>query len=128
MKFFKKHKTITRNGQPLLIRWNLFECRYFSIKIHKLIGSDPSCQHDHPWAFLTFLMRGGYVEYNQKGSKVYSRFSLLYRPANYLHSLQIHQPVWTFVITFKKTRQWGFLTPKGWVAWFNFKDSSNQCE
>jgi hypothetical protein len=123
MKLFKRKKTIYRNKVPLLVRWNLFECRYFSFKIHKLITSDAACQHDHPWAFLTFLMKGGYVEHNQKGSKVYSRFSLLYRPAKYLHRLEIHQPVWTFVITFKKVRTWGFVTPRGWVKWFNYSDT-----
>lgn len=129
MKFFKKKKTIYRDKETILLhRWNIFECRFFSIKIHKLVGSDLACQHDHPWAFYTFLLKGGYVEHNQKGSKVYSRFSLLYRPARYLHRLEIHQPVWTFVITFKKERVWGFLTPRGWVKHMNYKPQSNQCE
>ncbi len=126
MKFFKKRKTITRSGMPLLIRWNLFECRFFSIKIHKLLASDDGCLHDHPWAFITFLLKGGYVEYTSKGSKVYSRFSLLYRPANYTHKLQIHQPVYTLVFTFRKSRVWGFFTPKGWVEWFRY--SENSCD
>jgi hypothetical protein len=128
MKFFKPKKIITRAGDvPLLIRWNLFECKFFSIKIHKLVSSDPACPHDHPWAFITFLLKGGYVEHTLQGSKVYSRFSLLYRPAHYLHRLEIHQPVYTFVITFKKVREWGFQTPAGWVKWFRY-NPTNTCE
>lgn len=129
MKFFKKKKIIYREeGVPYLIRWNLFECRFFSIKIHKLCASDDACKHDHPWAFITFLMKGGYVEYSDRhGSRLYSRFSLLYRPANYVHRLEIHQPVWTFVITFRKVRDWGFITPRGWVFWKLYR-GQNSCE
>ena len=128
MKFLKPKKVIYREGnKPLLIRWNLFECRWFSLKIHKLVSSDNSCQHDHPWAFVTFLMKGGYVEYTPTGSKIYSRFSLLYRPARYIHRLEIHQPVWTLVLTFKKERMWGFITPRGWVRWFEY-EAKDICE
>jgi hypothetical protein len=152
MKFFKPKKIIFREeGQALLHRWNIFECRYFSIKIHKLIGSDNACHHDHPWAFLTFLMKGGYVEYTpsdgQKFGKytehrhyhegkaqlvpeigrVRSRFSLLYRPAYFAHRLEIHQPVWTLVITFRKVKRWGFFTQKGWVFWKEYTRQNN-CE
>lgn len=130
MQFLKKRKDIKRDndGGILLMRWNVFECKFFSIKIHKLISSDPGCMHDHPWAFLTFLMRGGYVEYSKRhGSRVYSRFSLLYRPANYTHRLEIHQPVWTFVITFKKVREWGFYTLLGWVPWFKYEENTDIC-
>lgn len=128
MKFFKRKKAIYReNHTPLLFRWNLFECKFFSVKIHKLVSSDNACQHDHPWAFITFLLKGAYVEFTPAGSKVYSRFSLLYRPANYIHRLEIHQPVYTFVITFKKIREWGFITPKGWVKWYLYNPTNN-CE
>lgn len=136
MKFFKKRKNIFRGDKLLLVRWNLFECSLFSIKIHKLVTSDDLCLHDHPWAFYTFLFKGGYVEYHHRKvgdgimevrSKVYSRFSLLYRPANYAHRLEIHQPVWTLVLTLKKERVWGFFTGKGWVEWFKFDDVNERC-
>lgn len=128
MEFFKKPKYIYRfDDTLLLIRYTIFDCKFFGIKIHKLVGTDNACQHDHPWAFVTFLMKGGYVEYTPNGSKVYSRFSLLYRPAKYTHKLEIHQPVWTFVITFKRVREWGFHTPKGWIKWFKFTEQDDTC-
>ena len=128
MKRLIKKKIIYRNpGEPYLIRYTLFTCPWFSIKVHKILLSDPSCMHDHPWAFLTFLLKGGYVERTPKGSKVYSRGSLLYRPASYIHKLEIHQPVWTFVITFRKIKRWGFLTPLGWVEWYKY-DYAEGCE
>lgn len=148
MKFFKPKKIIYRNSDvPLLIRWSLFECSWFAIKIHKLMTSDHACLHDHPWASLGFLISGGYVEYVPKHdyvsvirdhehgnqviieekSRVRSRFSLIYRPANFTHRLEIHEPVWTLFITFKKVRQWGFFTKSGWVEFFKY-EPKNQCE
>ncbi|RKR83214.1 hypothetical protein BDD43_3416 [Mucilaginibacter gracilis] len=127
MKLYKK-KVIQRiDNKPYLIRYSLFTCRWFAVKVHNIILSDFECQHDHPWAFVTILLKGGYVEYTQTGSKVYGRGSVLYRPAESLHRLEIHQPVWSLVITFKKVRQWGFLTPRGWIKWFDYS-STDSCK
>lgn len=126
-KLYKK-KVIRRNDNvDYLIRYSLLNCKFFSIKIHNILVSDYDCAHNHPWAFITLLLRGGYVEYTPEGSKVYGAGSLLYRPATYIHKLEIHQPVWSFVITFKKTQPWGFFTSKGWVEWFKYTPS-NTCD
>jgi len=67
MKFFKKFvifDTSEKNGHlnPYLIRWTLFECKYFQILIHKFIRSDVDDFHDHPWNFISFVLLNGYVE------------------------------------------------------------------
>jgi hypothetical protein len=152
MKFFKKKKVIMRGNTPLMDRWTLFECRFFSIKIHKLLASDQACLHDHPWPSVSFLLSGGYVEhtslygkkignYNNllfdeetgltevmpsKG-KVISRFSLVYRSANFAHRLEIHQPVYTLFITFKKERIWGFYTSEGWKYHRAYDEANDRC-
>lgn len=127
MKFYKKTIIYRENVTPYLVRYSLISCRWFAIKIHNILISDAVCQHDHPWAFITFLIKGGYVEHTPKASKVYGRFSLLYRPAKYVHRLEIHQPVWSIVITFKKVRVWGFHTPNGFIKFFNYSHN-NTCE
>ncbi|MFA6057253.1 MAG: hypothetical protein WC756_03565 [Taibaiella sp.] len=127
MRLIKKKIIKREDDAAYMIRYTLFTCRWFSVKIHNILLSDPSCLHDHPWAFITFLFKGGYVEHTPTGSKVYGKGSLLYRPASYIHKLEIHQPVWSFVITFKKVRKWGFITPRGWVEWFKYKPQNN-CE
>lgn len=64
MKFLKKKKVITRgDNTPYLERWNIFECRYFSIKLHHLLLSDDDCLHDHPWAFISLILWNGYIEH-----------------------------------------------------------------
>jgi len=127
MKFYKKTIIWREDHKPYLIRRSLFSCKYFAVKLHHIRLSDYDCQHDHPWAFVTFLLKGGYVEHTPTGSKVHGRFSLLYRPAEYIHRLEIHQPVWSLVITFRKFRDWGFITPRGWVFWRDY-DPQNSCE
>lgn len=126
--YFFKSKTIYREDhKPYMKRFTVFYCKWFSIKFHQILLSDYSCMHDHPWAFITFLIRGGYVEYTPGSSRLYGRFSLLYRPADYVHRLEIHQPVWSIVISFKKIQAWGFYTKKGWVHWRGYT-STNSCE
>jgi hypothetical protein len=128
MKIFKRKKVIAReNGFPVLIRWNLFECRYFSIKIHKICSSDYACMHDHPWAFISFIFKGGYVEHTPDGATLYGAPSVLYRPSRFIHRLEIYEPAWTIVVSFKKVRQWGFWTASGWIAWFKYSPSKT-CE
>jgi hypothetical protein len=139
MKFYKKTIINREDGKPYLIRHSLFSCAWFAIKVHNILLSDPSCQHDHPWAFITFLMKGSYIEESyfegwkrdryviHAKRKHYKRFSLLFRSAKYTHRLIVGKPVWTFVVTFKKVRTWGFVTPSGWVEWFKYKDT-NHCD
>jgi hypothetical protein len=145
MKFLSK-RIITRNdNEEYLIRWNIFQCKWFSIKIHKIILSDDDCLHDHPWAFYSFILKGGYLEHSEediykdhtpqpwgskkrKVAKYFKAGSLLYRPAEFKHKLEIEKPVWTLVLTLKKVRQWGFWTPKGFIPWFRYKQTGDRCE
>jgi hypothetical protein len=123
-----RRKVIYRgDGKPYLIRYTPFTCKAFSIKIHNILLSDPSCQHDHPWSFLTVILKGGYIEHTPTGSKYHSAGTTLYRPAEFAHRLEVDKPVWSFVITFKKVRKWGFFTKKGWVIWYKYQPE-NTCE
>lgn len=131
MKFLKE-KITTRLGlkdkEPYMIRWNVFECRWFSIKIHKILLSDEVRLRDHSWSCLTRILKGGYVEESWKHrKKVYGSGSLLCRLASYAHRLEIYKPAITFVITIKKVQQWGFFTQKGWVEWSKYYPSK-RCE
>lgn len=154
---YKKKIITRNDGVPYLIRHTLFDCGLFSIKIHKILLSDDACLHDHPWSFISFIFWRGYTEesYRFLGSPVpnskinfeefrmngihsgllkeyivtkkYKAPTMLWRSANYTHRLVVDKPAYSFVITFKKVRQWGFWTPTGWKAWFTYKqqDSCN---
>lgn len=148
-------------GEVYLVRYNLLSTPWFGLKFHKIMLSDSDCMHDHPWSFITFILKGGYWETTLKQyEKSNYRFggfqlpaeqrnqwitwrgpgSVLYRPAAMPHRLDLpvgtvdletrkrkFQPAYTFVINFKRTRDWGFLTPMGWIYWENYT-SVNKCE
>lgn len=147
MKFYKE-TTITRgDNQPYLIRYSLFSCRFFAIKIHHILISDDDCPHNHPWAFVTILLKGHYLEHRVidkvenigykrfthklKIAKRYSAGNILYRPANSIHRLVLDEgkTVRTLVITFKKVQDWGFFTPRGFVGWRDYvQNREGRCE
>ena len=55
---------LAENESPIyLIRWSLFTCRWFAIKLHRILLSDDDCMHDHPWSFTSFVLWGGYIEW-----------------------------------------------------------------
>lgn len=150
-----KKTIITRLGHagkegdvPYLIRWTLefLTCKWFSVKIHKILLSDDDCLHDHPWNFLSIILKGGYWEEtfftgkdkHEKGfiyragppedprnltkKKWYAPGSILWRPSPWCHRLEVKkEPCWTLVIMFKKTREWGFHTKFGWIPWFKYE-------
>jgi len=144
-----KKKIIQReDGKDYMIRYSFPTTSWlpFSIKIHKILLSDDYCLHDHPWKFFSLILKGGYFEYvppinqhkfdvtsNYNGNdmikKWYGPLSFLVRPAHWIHRLEIpkDKPTWTLVMTFKKTKEWGFFTKIGFINWKNYI-SKEHCE
>ncbi len=90
------------------------------IYLHHLHASDEDrALHDHPWSFIAVLLSNGYWEWIQvKGGlrKVWRRrLSVLWRPAEWQHRLELVQPTWTLVLRFRRRREWGFWTAMGWL-------------
>lgn len=112
---FNKRIVIRREdtNEPYLIRRTIVSFgKWFSIKYHQVVKSDDLCSHNHPWAFLTIILKGGYYEWtpimqNDKGKIVDHRVaidgetievkkwhgvgSIMYRPANWIHRLELKQ-------------------------------------
>lgn len=135
IKFVLKREAIThRDGSPYLIRWHLVHSRWGRIYLHKFLASDEGCPHDHPWSFVSIMLRGSYLEmqYNGEngqlsGAKLYRAPFILRRRANWLHKVIINKPCWTLVITSTWKRKWGFFTKRGWVK-HNDYTPTNICE
>ena len=88
-----------------------------AVRVHQILRSDHGREpHDHPWPYLTCILRGGYREerYNDLGDLVSAKWhgpgSIVYRPANSWHRLQVPagQTAWTLFITGPKRQTWGF--------------------
>ncbi len=152
LQLFEKKVIERTEGVPYLIRWNLLgigeDSKYFSIKLHKILASDSNNLHNHPWKFVSIILKGSYLEttkwYYQGDytgwspsvwsecnkcyvtSKIFSSGSILKRPAYWAHSLVITKPVWTLVFTFKKVQTWGFFTKEGFINWKDYS-KNNEC-
>ena len=107
-----------RDRGPLLTRYFLVKTRLFGLYLHRLHASDEDrALHDHPWSFVTVLLSSGYYEHTPDGRFWMRRFSVLYRPAEWRHRLELVGPVWTLVFRWRDRREWGFWTPSGWLDW-----------
>jgi hypothetical protein len=95
-----------------------------AVRVHHILRSDDDrAFHDHPWPYVTIVLRGGYVEvtplYDDSGIYVGDRRvwrgpgSVLWRPARSLHRLEVEsgQTAWTLFITGPKCQTWGFVDP-----------------
>lgn len=102
---------------PYMRRWVL-SAGFFSLRVHHFYRSDDKrATHDHPFWFLTLILKGGYVDitYNERG-EAQCQFMrpgrIALRPANHKHSVVVGQGYggcWTFVLTGPSKRKWGFF-------------------
>ena len=91
---------------------------HFAIRLHNWLGDDDHrAYHDHPYWFLTIVLKGGYTDVSPAANpehtheifdKLYAG-SIRFREAHYKHSVQGVVPgTWTLLITGKPSRRWGF--------------------
>lgn len=94
---------------PYVFRWR-FETPWFSVRVHHWLGPDDDrALHDHPWPFLTFVVRGGYDDVNQSGCDVFRAPAVRFRPALHRHTVHPHSDgAWTVLFTGRISRAWGF--------------------
>lgn len=100
-----------------LTRWRVLRTPLFGIYVHRMSGPDPRpTLHDHPWSFLSVILRGGYVE---------RRLDPMTMTVNELHTIRrgnrvaakdahsirhlLRTPTWTLCLVGPERREWGYL-------------------
>lgn len=119
----RPHFVIGEGDRPYLLRWYLIPRNpWVNLYLHKFLrDDDDSALHDHPWWFISFVIRGAYREVLPEGSVIRRAGSLGYRQAEHRHRVELLRvPTWTIVMTGPKKRTWGFWCPKGFVPWQEF--------
>jgi hypothetical protein len=94
---------------PYVIRW-IAETPWISVRIHHWTGPDDDrAFHDHPWWFLTFVVRGSYTDKNPAGDDHLRAPAIRFRPALHRHTV-VPDPggAWTVLLTGPIIRPWGF--------------------
>lgn len=109
-----------------------------NLTLHKIVKSDDPILHDHPWPYLTIILKGGYHEHtplydeNNKIIGEVSRWrgpgSVIFRRAKQFHWLELDKnigPATTLFFMGPQQRDWGFLLHKKkekpvWVQWKDY--------
>ena len=98
-------------------------------RVHHIRSSDDGrVFHDHPWPFITIILRGGYSELTPVDShsldyrvRRYGAGSVLFRRAEDWHRLMLDPmrdgETWTLFITLPKRQSWGFRVRGQKVPW-----------
>ena len=116
---------LSHQGRVFLDRWGL-ECRWFGVFVHHIAGPDPGVDlHDHPWPFVSLVVRGSYLEEvadarNPRSTTLFGRgrWSVHRMPLTRAHRITLaKQGTWTLVLRGRKQRSWGFYQPEGFVDW-----------
>src|SRR2546430_15350386 len=111
-KFFEKRIITDDQPGPLVTRRILFRCPWFGLFLHTLHRSDyDRALHDHPWGFISIILKNGYSEMTPKGVLTHFAGSVLFRPAEWKHCVIIDDPEypsWNLVFVGPRTRKWGF--------------------
>jgi len=95
---------------PYVIRWRLEIAGLGSVRVHHWLASDdPRAFHDHPWWFVTLVLRGGYTDRSPAGDEHLHAGAVRYRPALHQHTVVSDESgAWTLLVTGPKIRAWGF--------------------
>jgi len=135
--FWRWMDIIPRGQDRYLVRLYLINCPWFGLKLHWFEGPDPDQDcHDHPWWFLSWVLRGGYTEKRQEVVHPYEgclrteakpmwvrsqwlevrrRWSWCFRSPTDVHSIiKIEPNTMTFIINGPRVRSWGFWVPVKW--------------
>lgn len=106
---------IILDGDLYLTRLNLVQTPWFSIKLHWIHRPDPDRDlHDHPWPFVSFVLRGGYEEYESKDPanepgkpRMINWFN--YKNTKTAHRISTAKPgTLTLIFAGRRSKEWGF--------------------
>lgn len=123
--------------------WVIPRNRVFNVYLHQVLRDDDDrALHDHPWANLSIILRGGYIEHTIEAGGIHRRTfrapgSIKLRLPSSAHRLELpwhplppassrervseKRTCWSLFVTGPNVRTWGFHCPdKGWVDWKTF--------
>lgn len=119
------------DNEPYLERYYVFlknRRRFpFNVFIHKFLKSDPDDVHDHPWAYATLILKGGYYEWIPQFDdlgKMTCEIRKWRGPGHFricspnsYHRIELKDGVtaWTMFMPGPYKREWGFLVNDKWI-------------
>lgn len=126
------------SGKLHFRRWRIIELPWFRVYLHCIEESDQDAhQHNHPWNYLSLILRGGYVEHSTKWdlegkplawrTKFCTPGMFVRHSRSDTHKLSvIVKPTWTLVMCFGKHNVWGYRTEAGFVDHITYRKLKNE--
>lgn len=133
--FMEPMELVRPDGTRYLARMRIVQTPWFALYFHAMEAPDPGLDlHDHPWPFISWVLRGGYTEIRadtREAGRVFSDAAMSIPSARQNHrrwmSMKLFRmdeahtiyrldksPTWTLMLVGRRRRQWGFYTPDGW--------------
>jgi hypothetical protein len=114
------------SGDVYLARLRIVQTPWFGVYLHHIHQPDSDRDpHDHPWTFLSVILRGSYVEqvWPLAGHAGYTlahhrRFSAHRMGRASAHKIMSVSPsLVTLIVTGPRRREWGFWQGSEFVPW-----------
>ena len=127
---FKRVKEIrSKAGELHFVRWQIFKIPFTNIHLYlhmiNLADKDKD-QHDHPWNFISLILKGGYFEEIHNDLHLRLPFTASYKKADTPHRvIDLLGKTYTLVLTWGKRRVWGYHTKNGWVDFETYRINKN---
>lgn len=122
---------IGQGGCYFVRRWTIETPAGRGLRLHHFLPDvEEMVPHDHPWWFITFVLRGGYVDVTTREGREVKRDvirapSVRFRGRSHEHrTITYAGGAWTVIINGASGRKWGFWPAVGrWMPWTDFRDS-----
>lgn len=121
-------ETIYEDGVAYLTRYTLLWTPLLRLYLHRIHKSDAGRElHDHPWGFVSLILRGGYKEHLPGVNGIphavlhWKPMDIIFHRARDFHRVElfedngVEREATTLVLCGPKVKPWGFLTRAGWV-------------
>jgi len=126
--FWSRFNIPCLNGEQYLARLRILDTPWFGIYLHDIFEPDGDRDpHNHPWSFISVVLRGGYAEYvfpepeqdlDRFVEKTHRRFSVHRMGTKEAHRIVYAKPgLKTLIIRAKRQGNWGFFKRDGYVPW-----------
>lgn len=122
-----------------LTRWRIVQTPWCALYLHRMERPDSRpTLHDHPWSFVSIILRGGYTEERLNlqdrlpRRRIIRRVNVMRRDdAHYI--AELHRPkVWSLLLVGKRRRTWGYWEPSTWAfgewIWTEFDKHEHAAE
>lgn len=113
----RRFDIVDPDGGLYLTRWRVIQTPWGSLYVHRIARPDwRPVLHDHPWSFVSFILRGGYTEVRfdpialRLTTRRVRRLNVVRRhDAHYITALD-RTPTWSVLLVGARRRHWGYLS------------------